>query len=190
MSGRSSSSGQTGSRRPAERRDEILRAAIDVIARHGVAGATHRLIAERASVPLGSTTYYFPTLADLTTAALETAMGAYDRELDEWNDVLRRAEDMPAALVRLVADYVADHWTAVVEYELYVAAAHEDSLRPIAAQWVERLSDILTPFASTRAARAITMLVDGAIVQAIALGRPLETESLEAAIRAVGTARV
>lgn len=180
-----STDGPAGRREPGGRRDVILRAAIDVIADHGLGGATHRLIAERAGVPLGSTTYYFPTLTDLTAAALESAMAAFDEDLDQWEHALTSSRDMPATLVELVTQYVADQTTAIIEYELYVAAAHEDSLRPIARQWVERLTGILTPFTTPTAAKAITMLLDGAIVQAIALDRPVDHHTLLASIRAV-----
>ncbi|GAB3566072.1 TetR/AcrR family transcriptional regulator [Spelaeicoccus albus] len=178
-------SGTRSPRQPAGRREEILRAAVDVIADHGLAGATHRLIAEQAGVPLGSTTYYFPTLSDLTTTALEAAMAGYDDELDDWERFLRRSADVPAALVELAAQYVDAGSTAIIEYELYVAAARELSLRPLAEQWVDRLSAILAPYAQAEAVAAVTMLLDGAIVQAIALGRPLDGDTLEAAIRAV-----
>ena len=50
------------------RRERILDAAIEVIAEHGVAGTTHRLIAAAADVPLGSLTYHFASLADLRGA--------------------------------------------------------------------------------------------------------------------------
>lgn len=50
---------------------------------------------------------------------------------------------------------------------------------------MDRLSAILAPYAQAEAVAAVTMLLDGAIVQAIALGRPLDGDTLEAAIRAV-----
>ena len=61
----------TRKRDPERRRREIIDAAVEVIADVGTGRATHRAIAERAGVPLGSTTYYFPTLDDLVAAALE-----------------------------------------------------------------------------------------------------------------------
>lgn len=169
-------------RDPGGRREEILRAAIDVIAENGLGGATHRLIADRANVPLGSTTYYFPTLSDLTASALEFAMARYDDELDDWDEELGTSRDVVSTLVDLTSRYVADQTTAIIEYELYVAAAHEEQLRPIARQWVERLSGIVAPFTSATAAKGITMLVDGAIVEAIALNRPLDTVTLRESI--------
>ena len=64
--------GQTKARRQPDpgRRDRLIDVAIDVIADRGVAGATHRAVAEAADVPLGSTTYYFSTLDDLHREAI------------------------------------------------------------------------------------------------------------------------
>lgn len=42
---------------------------VNVVARYGVAGATHRRIAETAGVPLGSMTYYFDGIDDLLKQA-------------------------------------------------------------------------------------------------------------------------
>ena len=50
-------------------RSRILDPAIEVIAEHGVAGTTHRLIAAAADVPLGSLTYHFTSLEDLRAQA-------------------------------------------------------------------------------------------------------------------------
>src|SRR3954452_720317 len=52
-----------------DRHDRIVDAAIGVIAEHGVAGTTHRLIAAAADVPLGSLTYHFTGLDDLRAQA-------------------------------------------------------------------------------------------------------------------------
>ena len=48
-----------------ERRDRIIEAALEVIATHGVAGTTHRRVAEVADVPLGAMTYYFQGMEQL-----------------------------------------------------------------------------------------------------------------------------
>ena len=41
------------------RRQRIIDACLDVIAERGVAGTSHRIVAEAADVPLGSMTYHF-----------------------------------------------------------------------------------------------------------------------------------
>ena len=63
----------TARRDPEARRQQIIKAAVRAIAEVGVGNVTHRQIAALAGVPLGSTTYYFPTLDDLVAAALREA---------------------------------------------------------------------------------------------------------------------
>jgi len=52
-----------------DRRARIVRATLDVVAEHGVAGTTHRRVAAAADVPLGSMTYHFDSLDALLTEA-------------------------------------------------------------------------------------------------------------------------
>ena len=56
-----------------DRRQRIIDAAIRVVGEKGLAGLTHRAVAAAADVPLGSTTYHFRTLDELTVAALRQA---------------------------------------------------------------------------------------------------------------------
>jgi len=63
--------------RSVRRRQQLEEAAIAVIARHGIAGLTHRLVARAAGVSLGPTTYYFKSRADIVHAASETVLRTY-----------------------------------------------------------------------------------------------------------------
>ncbi len=171
-------------RDPEGRREAIVDAAVTVIAEHGIGDATHRRIAAQADVPLGSTTYYFPTRAELVAAALEKSGEDWTRECERWGAAL--AEDSsPGALQALVTTYLADRARAIVEYELYVAAAREERLRPLAQTWLEQLHERLEPVAGPVRARAIAMLLDGAMVQAVALARPLDADAVAAGLAAL-----
>ena len=57
-------------RDPEGRKRAIVQAAAELIMELGISNITHRKIAERAGVPLGSTTQYFATLDDLRHAAI------------------------------------------------------------------------------------------------------------------------
>jgi DNA-binding transcriptional regulator YbjK len=171
-------------RDPEGRREAIVNAAVAVIAEHGIGDATHRRIAARADVPLGSTTYYFPSRAELVAAALERSGEDWTRECERLGAALAE-EASPEALQALVTSYLADRARAIVEYELYVAAAREERLRPLAQAWLEQLHERLEPVAGPIRARAIAMLLDGAMVQAVALARPLDAEAVEAGLAAL-----
>ena len=57
------------------RRSRILEATLDVIRADGVSAASYRRIASHAGVPLGSVTYYFPTLEGLIVSAFDSTRG-------------------------------------------------------------------------------------------------------------------
>lgn len=158
-------------------------AAVACIAEVGVGNVTHRRIAASAGVPLGSTTYYFPTLHDLVAAALtEVATRAQD-DLARWSEALRPAEDRAGALVRLLADYLSDRSRALLEYELYLAAARDDQLAPAARIWLDGLTGLFAEFTDPVSARALCALVDGLLVAALVTGEELDGTALESAAR-------
>lgn len=52
-----------------------------MIAESGVAGVTHRLVSERAGVPLARVSYHFPTIQALLSAATTRYLADFDRRL-------------------------------------------------------------------------------------------------------------
>ena len=168
-------------RDPEGRRRALTTAVVEVIAEVGVGRTTHRAVAARAGVPLGATTYYFPTLADLVAAGLRQVTESICTELAGWATELT-AENLAPTLVRLTRDYLADRPRALLEYELCLAAARDEQLRPLVHAWLDGLDDLLTPMTDTRTALAIAMLLDGAMLQTLATGRDLDEEALRAAI--------
>lgn len=67
-------------------RQRILQAAINVIAREGVRGTTHRAVAKEAGVQLSLTTYYFRDLAELISESFKMFMERDREDLAErWN---------------------------------------------------------------------------------------------------------
>ena len=151
-----------------------MHAACEVIAEVGVGNVTHRLVATRAGVPLGATTYYFSSLDDLVTAALEHVSAQTMALLREWMDRARDTDDLAAVLTALTGEYLADRGRARVEYELYVAAARTPVLRPWARAWVDGLTDFLSAQVPREAATAAVALLDGVMLQAVTLDVPLD----------------
>lgn len=88
-------------RDPEARRAALAAATMEVIAEAGVGRTTHRAVAAKAGLPLGATTYYFPTLDDLIAAGLRHAVDHLQTDLDEWAERLRSAADPAAALAGL-----------------------------------------------------------------------------------------
>jgi len=77
------------------RREQILAAALRVVAREGVRAVRHRAVAKEADVPLSATTYYFRDIHELIAEAFH----AFARQAREETGNLTLA--MEAALARL-----------------------------------------------------------------------------------------
>ncbi|MDO5067329.1 MAG: hypothetical protein Q4D96_08635 [Propionibacteriaceae bacterium] len=89
-------------RDPEGRRNLILRAAGELIRDIGVSAITHRKVAEKAQVPLGSTTQYFTSLTDLITEALTGMAAERQARLDQVVQDLLTAKDVVPVLAELV----------------------------------------------------------------------------------------
>ena len=77
-----------------QRRDRIIDACLDVVAEVGVAGASHRKIAEAADVPLGSMTYHFSGMQEL----LHEAFSRFATSMsDRFAARMAQADDLASA---------------------------------------------------------------------------------------------
>ncbi|MFF3562909.1 TetR/AcrR family transcriptional regulator [Streptomyces sp. NPDC002574] len=172
-----------------DRRQRIIDAAIRVVGERGIAGLGHRAVAAEADVPLGSTTYHFATLDDLLVAALAQCNEAYFREAEERALFSGPDGDLAAELARFAEEAVArDRPRAQLEYELYLAALRHEAVRPVAADWVDRMSGLLARRTDPVTARALAALVDGMCLQALLTGRDIDREEARAIFaRVIGT---
>ncbi|MEV6306617.1 TetR family transcriptional regulator [Actinoplanes sp. NPDC051861] len=170
-------------RDPEARRAALAAATMEVIAEAGVGRTTHRAVAARAGLPLGATTYYYPTLDDLIAAGLRHAVNTLQADLDQWAERLRAAPDMPDELTVLVQEYLTDRPQVRLEYELCVAAARDEALRPLAEVWMNGLVDVLEPYVGAAAGRDISALLDGIILLALVTETDLDAPGLTRAIR-------
>jgi DNA-binding transcriptional regulator YbjK len=179
----------TARRDPGARRREIVTAAVRAIAAVGVGNVTHRRIAALAGVPLGSTTYYFPTLDDLVEAALREATEMARAELEAWAEELTVSRDLPDTFATLASTYVENREQALLEYELYLAAARTPELRPIAQLWIDGLRGICARFAGLERGFALAAMIDGHLLQALVTGEPLDADGLRAGVKGLVSRR-
>lgn len=170
-------------RDPQARKDALAAAVIEVIAEAGLSRTTHRAVAARAGLPLGATTYYFPTLDDLIAAGIRKVSEDLTGELRVWADRLAAGGDLAGVLVALTEEYLADRRRAQIEYEVYVAASRDTALRPFAVAWLDGLHELLAPHVGGAAARNISALLDGVMLQSLVTGVPLNAPALADAIR-------
>ncbi|MBL7260569.1 TetR family transcriptional regulator [Actinoplanes sp. LDG1-01] len=170
-------------RDPEARRRALAAAALEVISESGLARTSHRAVAAKADLPLGATTYYFPTLDDLIAAGLQLAAAGLQDDFDRWAGRLREADDIPAAVAELIVEYLADRRRAQLECELYVAAARDAALRPLAMAWLTGMRDILEPHLGHDATHDVMALFDGVTLQALITGQEVDPVALTATVR-------
>lgn len=166
-----------------QRRERILDAAIEVIAEHGRAGTTHRLIAGAADVPLGSLTYYFTGLDDLCTQAFVRLAERSSRAYAAYFDDVRTLDD----LIEAVTDMIEGNASAgpgewAVSYELYLAALRDPALREVTEEWMRTSRSVLGRFVDPDTARALDALIEGLLMHRMLSTTPFPRDVIRAAV--------
>jgi DNA-binding transcriptional regulator YbjK len=152
-------------RRDPDRRARILEAALDVIAERGVAGTTHRSIAERADVPLGSLTYHFTSLEDLRAQAFERHAQRMSALYASHFDAVESHDQLVEALTDLIhGDAGAEARDWVIACELYLAALRDPELRVVTEAWMRASRGVLERHVDADTARAVDALVEGLVL--------------------------
>ncbi|MFE5409449.1 TetR/AcrR family transcriptional regulator [Microbacterium sp. NPDC056569] len=162
-----------GRRNDPDRRDRIIDACLDVIARSGVAGASHRKVAAHAGVPLGAMTYYFDGMDDLLresfTRFATTVSDRFERRM-------AAAQDHDAAQAAVTAiileDVFGDDRDLVLSHELYTLAAREPAYRSITSAWMQRSRAALERHFDPETARLLDALIEG-----LTIHRALDAEA-------------
>jgi DNA-binding transcriptional regulator YbjK len=157
------------------RRERIAAAAMRVVAGSGLAGLTHRAVADEAGVPLGSTTYYFADRTALLVAAMEVAIEAERRLIARHLEAGEGA--LPQQLGALLAAQTANRRArdrVRATYELYVVAARSDVLREASAQWDAVLREGIARRCDEQTARDLYAVVSGLALEAAVADRPID----------------
>ncbi|EGD54603.1 TetR/AcrR family transcriptional regulator [Gordonia neofelifaecis] len=165
-------------RDPEARRAAIVEAAADLVVELGPERLTHRRVAERAGVPLGSTTQYFSSIDDLRTQALARLATEIDDDLDAVRQSLADSGGSVEVLVEQMHDYLTNSRNVSADVSLMSAAAFDAELRTLALRWQHNLVDILTGYVGPDNALALAMLADGVTVHAALHDAPVSKQFL------------
>ncbi len=175
----------TASRRhDPHRRERIIEAAVEVISESGLASLTHRAVATRADVPLGSTTYHFTSLDELLDAAARTVARRNVARLRDWAHALPGDADLSKDLADFIVLLATEHrQTSVLAYELYGGALHRPALRAASTTWDTMLAEVFESHVDTTTARALTAMFDGLLYQALVSPRKPRRADFEPVLR-------
>lgn len=126
----------------AERREQLIDAAISVLASEGIGAATTRRITDEAGLALGAFHYAFRNKDDLLEAVMERLSRGVEEVLE--GSVLEPSQSLERfgeTLARTFWNYVEQTpQLQLAQYELTVHAMRDAGLRPLAELQYERLS--------------------------------------------------
>jgi DNA-binding transcriptional regulator YbjK len=171
------------------RRTSIVQAAADLLTDGGPPAVTHRAVASRAGVPLGSTTYYFADRDELLAAAIERARAtdvtraraaaaaideADEADPDDANSDPDRAIGRPGLARRLVDVVVghgrlADPDRVTAHYQRFLGAALTAAGHTAVRAWNRELRDAVAAALDRHGRTAVSAdvvlaLVDGCVL--------------------------
>ena len=167
---------------PAERRDELLRRAVEISREDGLGAVTLRKVAADLGVTPGLVSHYFSSAEQLITAAFRTAA---TEDLDRAR-ALMAAEPTPTAAITTLMDYPLDASSADASALWLEAWSLGRTNRTLATeateltdQWLAVIADVLragnragefhTPDPAVAARRLLT-LIDGLGAQMVVRG--------------------
>jgi DNA-binding transcriptional regulator YbjK len=169
------------------RREALLRAAIELLGESGLKSVTHRAVAERAGLPLASTTYYFRSVHELVEEALTLHVAERVSELEGLVEV---ALGVTGASVAQLAERMAEVLVAaptpilVAQYQMYLEAGRNPALQPAASEAFAAFEGLIARVLAALGARdpqasaeAFFALFDGFALHRLARPRDPETEA-------------
>lgn len=157
------------------RRQALVEAASELLVQGGFDAVRHRAVAERAGLPLASTTYYFDSLDELITAAVEFhgrgELAGCRQRLTSISEPVTEDVVVEFILDLLIGQDVTDTETMLLRYERLVATGRRPYLRPLmralSAEMHDLIADVLVrsgrDIARDRVEELIA-LVDGSVV--------------------------
>ncbi|HEV8555005.1 MAG TPA: TetR family transcriptional regulator [Actinophytocola sp.] len=162
------------------RRRALVEAAAALLIEGGFDAVRHRAVAERAGLPLASTTYYFESLDELVTAAVEhhgrVELARGRHRLDELVTRQRSADTLVELVLEMLLGPPSDHDAESVlsRYERLVATGRRPYLRPLTRTLGAELRTLLKEIfirsgadVDDRRVEVLISLVDGAVVNAL-----------------------
>lgn len=160
-----------------ERRDDIVRATLRIVARKGFAGVTLREVATEVGVVHGLLRHYFASRDELVAAAFDAAVSielASDRELLDGLDPVSALAGWLAATPEDHYRVWIDAWSEAPRTPALAAALerHHRDCERILTSVIERVVDAGVAVSADPAAdsRLLTAVADGVAVQHHAVG--------------------
>ncbi|MEV1093533.1 TetR/AcrR family transcriptional regulator [Streptomyces microflavus] len=169
-----------------DRRDRIIDAALGLIADEGVAGISHRKVAARAGVPLGSMTYHFASMDELLHEAFTRFSGTIVAVFEDRLGAAATPDEAREAVADLVHHLSGGNQRELIlTHELYTLAARKPAYRELTREWMSRSRRALEWHFDAATARQLDALIEG-----LSIHRALETEPHDRALTVEAITRI
>lgn len=160
------------------RRYALVSAAAELLCEGGFDAVRHRAVAQRAGLPLASTTYYFSSLDDLIAKAVEHVGSREAEQLHTQVECLPRRKRGAESTADVLVDLLVGSGPGtrateqlISRYERYIACARQPSLRDVQRRMMKQRSEAVVEVVE-RSGRsvhaelltALVCAVDGAVV--------------------------
>ncbi|MFE9680616.1 TetR/AcrR family transcriptional regulator [Streptomyces sp. NPDC002701] len=169
-----------------QRRERIIGATLDLIAEEGIARVSHRKIAVRAGVPLGSMTYHFSGIDELLREAFtrfaDHIVAVFDAHLAAPTD-REQAREAVTDLVHALSE--GSQRDLVLTQELYILAARRPAYRELTHAWMGRSRVHLEKHFDPDTSRQLDALIEG-----LTLHRALDNEPHDRALTREAITRI
>src|SRR5690625_2612765 len=176
------------------RRDDLVDAALQVLAEGGLKRLTHRAVDAEAGLPSGSTANVFRTRDSLVRALLE------EMELRDWSQLQAHLgpEEVPEsvtvdeaalALAEAALRMMAPEQAAVTRARLTLSLVYPDEVRRSHMRLVRALTRILNSAGTTSPATKavhVAAFIDGTLLHSLTVSvAPLDRTALASTLRAL-----
>ncbi len=174
-------------RDPQGRRRAIAQAAAELLLFEGPKSVTHRSVAKKAQVPLGSTTQYFSSINELKRAGYDVISRGVERGYDELIAQSEKAKNDSEALAVCIYDYVTNIEEVRADMVLSAAAIKDEELRALLERNNERYEASLKQYMSDNQAKMISVFTNGLMLETGIFAHQFSEEFIVQAVETILT---
>lgn len=174
-------------RDPQGRRRAIAQAAAELLLFEGPKSVTHRSVAKKAQVPLGSTTQYFSSINGLKRAGYDVISRGVERGYDEFVAQSEKAKDDSKALAACIYNYVTNVEEVRADMVLSAAAIKDEELRALLERNNERYEASLKQYMSDNQAKMISVFTNGLMLETGIFAHQFSEEFIVQAVETILT---
>lgn len=161
-------------------RDYILQATLNMVARHGIAATTYRMVAREAGVSLGAISHYFTDKQDLCHQAFTLFADLSVQQFAQYFAQAQTPQQARDSYIHVLISTAQDARETALGTELYALSLRSVEYRNIAQDWTHRCRLIMGQYFDAPTVAILDAFYEGVILhQRMSLGEyPVETISM------------